>query len=440
MASYNLYLNKFFKISAGVFVINGFEEAGTIPVNFPIDICLFKAGPNYHAAVLHYESFKSSNTILKIFRSLDGEYYPIFEYRTHYAHTMDCVTATVSGFVAVLNRFSVTEHAIEVSSPVFRVTQDEQVEQVLQFAAPYQNSVHLWAYGDEIFLSHTFLYPEGDVVNRKPCPIFKWTGHQFIFIADVQCFDSHHLEFFAIDYEIFLAVANFRDDKGASNIFSYIYKFDVAQRNFVLLQQIFTYAAHDIRYFELELKSEQFLVVENAYRTFDDGSRNYQIESVVYKYVNGAFVPFQSLVFDNVTQILPVVGHQQEFILLVACEGRDVETLQYDGWKFVPAQIDYARDAFGRGVKSMRCYNQFSDKSLIVIANENHNAGDTAFYFPIFKLKNDIKKFYQKFMSYAEAVIEKYSQQNLPELLESLKVSEDLFLIPFFLSLFLSLY
>lgn len=410
--------------TAGVYVINGFDEAGTIPVNFPIDICLFQSGSNFYAAVLSRETLRSTHTILKIFRAQSGDYIPIFEYKTKLAEMMDCINGPVSGFVAVINRFGESHDSLDFSSPVFRITEDDKVDLVLRFGAPHQNSIHFWQYRNEVYLSHTFMYPEGSRINRKPCPIYKWTGHQFILIDQIECFDSYHIEHFEIDYEIFLVVANYRDDSGRSDIFSYIYKYDVKAETFVQHQKIYTNAAHDIRHFALQYAGvdDDFLIVENAYQTMSDGTRNYQTESVVYKYMHGHFVPFQSLVFDNVTQVLPVVGAKQEFILLVAEENLQVSMFQYDGWKFVKAPIDYARGALSKGVRSLRYYNQFSEQSLVVVANENHRAGETVFYYPRFTLKNDIKMYFSQFMKYADAVIEKYSQQNLPELLEILKV------------------
>lgn len=338
---------------------------------------------------------------------------------------MDCINGPISGFVAVINKFGETQDTLDYSSPVFRITEDDQVDLVLRFGSPYQNSIHFWLYGDEIFLSHTYLYPEGSTrINRKSCPIYKWTGHQFILIDQIACYDSYHIEKFEIDFETFLVVANYRDDAGVSDIFSYIYKYDVNEQTFKEHQKIFTNAAHDIRHFAFEYAGvhDDFLIVENAYQTMPDGTRNYQTESVIYKYMHGHFVPFQSLVWDNVTQVLPVVGPKQEFILLVAEENLHVKMYQYDGWKFVKAPIDYSRGSLNRGIRSLRYYNQYSQQSLVVVANENHREGQTVFYYPRFKLKNDVKMYLNKFTRYADEVFEKYSQQNLVELLEILKV------------------
>lgn len=50
-----------------MYVLNGFQEAGSIPVNFPIDICLFKIEDYVYAAALHKKSSKGNDTILSIF-------------------------------------------------------------------------------------------------------------------------------------------------------------------------------------------------------------------------------------------------------------------------------------------------------------------------------------------------------------------------------------
>lgn len=54
-------------------MLNGFQERGKIPINFPKDLCLFKVGNQIYSAGIRYEGFKnetnirSKNTVLFIF-------------------------------------------------------------------------------------------------------------------------------------------------------------------------------------------------------------------------------------------------------------------------------------------------------------------------------------------------------------------------------------
>lgn len=222
-------------------------------------------------------------------------------------------------------------------------------------------------YGDNIFLTHTYKYPLGTTATRKDCPIYIWSERQFTLIDHVKCLNSYHIERFEIDHEMYLAVANFEDDNGKTDIFSYIYKYDHRTQSFQQYQKIETHAVDDIRHFEFTygVTHDDYLIVANAFEVDETGAKNYETSSVIYKFINGYFIPLQSMVFDHVTHVLPVIGKNHEFLLLAACENKPVQIYQYDGWNFVESTIDYTRLAFGDGVTSLRAYNNFAKATLI---------------------------------------------------------------------------
>lgn len=166
---------------------------------------------------------------------------------------------------------------------------------------------------------------------------------------------------------MFLAVANFEDDHGNTDISSYIYKYNHKTHSFAMHQQLRSHAADDIRHFEFSYggKHDDYLIIANAFEVDSNGKKNYETSSVVYKYVDGFFVPFQTMVFNHVEHVLPVIGKNHEFLLLVACKYQDVQIYQYDGWNFVESPVDFTRLAFGMGVTSLRYYNNFADTSII---------------------------------------------------------------------------
>lgn len=166
---------------------------------------------------------------------------------------------------------------------------------------------------------------------------------------------------------MYVAVANFEDDNGKTDIFSDIYKYDHRQQSFQPYQKIETHAVDDIRHFEFTYGAihDDYLIVANEFDVDESGGKNYETSSVIYKFINGYFIPLQSMVFDHVTHVLPVIGKNHEFLLLAACKNKPVQIYQYDGWNFVESTIDYTRLAFGDGVTSLRAYNNLAKGTLI---------------------------------------------------------------------------
>ena len=89
---------------------------------------------------------------------------------------------------------------------------------------------------------------------------------------------------------------------------STIYKYDIHEKKFDLAQKLRTNAAVDCKYFRFKQNdvSEHFLIVANS-------NEMQETASVIYKFVDGFFTPFQSIHFDAiVTQFLPVLVSAEE--------------------------------------------------------------------------------------------------------------------------------
>lgn len=79
-----------------------------------------------------------------------------------------------------------------------------------------------------------------------------------------------------------------------------------------LTQKLRTYAAVDAKYFYLEENGEieHFLVVANSHeRRTENGTstENFEMNSIIYKFVNGYFTPFQTILLYDIKQFLPVL-------------------------------------------------------------------------------------------------------------------------------------
>lgn len=97
--------------------------------------------------------------------------------------------------------------------------------------------------------------------------------------------------------------------------YSYIYRFSVEHSKFVVSQKLRSHAAVDLKYFELAEsgKTERFLVLANSYMQQGNGENgttlgsDSETHSIIYKYTNDFFMPFQSILLYDVRQFLPVL-------------------------------------------------------------------------------------------------------------------------------------
>lgn len=111
---------------------------------------------------------------------------------------------------------------------------------------------------------------------------------------------------------------------GQLDTYSYIYRYSVEHGKFVVSQRLRSHAAVDLKYFELAEsgKTERFLVLANSYmqqNDVDNGttqSSDSETHSIIYKYANDFFMPFQSILLYEVEQFLPVlVGFELRYFV-----------------------------------------------------------------------------------------------------------------------------
>ncbi|XP_055320381.1 uncharacterized protein LOC129577424 [Sitodiplosis mosellana] len=79
---------------------------------------------------------------------------------------------------------------------------------------------------------------------------------------------------------------------------------------------------------------------------------------VVYRYdEQSTLVPMQILTFDaEVTQFLPYLGDNQEFVLFVSMKEGPTKTYQFDGFTFYETPVIFTGGSLGRGVSKMRTH------------------------------------------------------------------------------------
>ncbi|XP_039440737.1 uncharacterized protein LOC120421572 [Culex pipiens pallens] len=414
--------------------LKGFHERGYVPVNFPLDICLLKVGTKVFAASLHIRKSKesySNHTVVSFYVREEGQFQKFKEYTAILARNMDCISNASLGFVAIVNYYDnarnqdspLNHRGIDDGSPIFQIQENGTTEIVQKFSQSNQNTVHMWTHGNHIYLTHTYTNLDESVANV--CPLYRWSGYHFDAIDELPCYNSIHIEPFMIAETLFIAIANQMNDEAVDeDTFSDVFKFDYERQKFDFHQKIYVYSVSDIAYFFLDQGDvrEHFLVTGNSRAGKKNRKKlDYDQHSIVYKFIDGFFVPFQKFELHRVQQFLPVMRENGEFLLLIRCKGKPLQIYEYDGWKFAPSRIDYTREAFAEGVSHMRVYRHIINASVIVIANKNLFGSTTNIFTPMYGVENDLKEVYGQFISWCGETTDRLSQMNLEEIYNKLE-------------------
>jgi len=113
------------------------------------------------------------------------------------------------------------------------------------------------------------------IVNSE---IYKWNGVSFVSYQIIPTQGAFDWEYFNINEDSFLVVANYRSGSGEDyNLNSQIFKWNSINDSFELFQEIATNGATDWDFFEID--GDFYLVVANAY-----SGASYNIKSRVYKW------------------------------------------------------------------------------------------------------------------------------------------------------------
>ncbi|XP_055631057.1 uncharacterized protein LOC129771448 [Toxorhynchites rutilus septentrionalis] len=420
-------------IEAEHFYLRGFRERGHVPVNFPIDICLLKVGQTVFAASLNIRKLKDSQvnqTVVSFYRRQKGSFRKYMEHTDILARNIDCISHAMFGFVAVVNYYDNAENQdspqthriMDAGSPVFRIMEDGHTEIVQKFSQSNQNTVHMWIHGNQIYLTHTYTNLNESVANV--CPLYRWSGYHFDVFDDLPCYNSIHIEPFTIEQTLYIAIANQMNDEAVDeDTFSDIFRFDYERQKFDFHQKIYIYSVSNIAYFFLERDElrEHFLVTGNsrAGRKSMKGL-DYDQHSIVYKFYQGYFVPFQKFELHKVKKFLPVLRENGEFLLLILCRGKPLQIYEYDGWKFTPSRIDYTRQAFAAGVSNMRTYRHIINANLIVIANKNLYGPTANIFSPLYGIESGLKDVYNEFITWCGETTDQLKLINLEQIYNQL--------------------
>lgn len=235
----------------------------------------------------------------------NGTFELIFEQSVPKALSLSCKSMDDKGYVAIA--FNLTENiqAAQEGSPVYEVSENK-VTAVQYFPNLNVKSFHLIARGNELFLFHSYENIEG--LKNMNCKKFKWTGFSFQIIDELPCQNTKGIAPFVMRGNLYIAIANYKNQEGYLATNSRILKFDLEQNKFVAFQKLKTYGAVDVKYFYVTLNSmekQHFIVFANSVSPKNERDIT-NAESFIYKFEGSKFVPYQQLKIFGIIKFLPL--------------------------------------------------------------------------------------------------------------------------------------
>ncbi|XP_070504102.1 uncharacterized protein clos, partial [Chironomus tepperi] len=415
-------------------ILKGFERRGIVPVNFPQDICMFKIrGKSFAAGLNHGKTLKEgtvADNFLTIFERTNGTFHKIHEYKSKYLSKIKCESVNEVGYVAVLNSVTVpmkSDELLKSGSFVYKIYFDKndddfKITKLQTFAESNQIGVSLWSRDQDLYLVYSF--NTGTNSTLEKCTVFKLSANNFNPIDTLPCQNARVIEFFTVNHHFMVLVGNYRENNGTTNAFSSIMRYDLTQRRFIEHQKIYTNAITVGKYFYLDHQNQRqhFLFIGNSFEIDAYGTINYDVLSIIYKWVDGYFIPLQTINVKQVQAVSAILGKNNEFNLLITSEDSEVQIYYYDGWKFQESSLDFTGSAFGAGVVSIQAYdNIIENTSTIVISNTNSYGNQWNIYSPVYIKRTDATQLKENILGWCFDTLAKLDEFNVEEADQLLK-------------------
>uniref|UniRef100_A0A6P4EBK3 LOW QUALITY PROTEIN: uncharacterized protein LOC108040825 n=1 Tax=Drosophila rhopaloa TaxID=1041015 RepID=A0A6P4EBK3_DRORH len=396
------------------FSFDGLTRVSSVPVPFPLDICILQLPRVKYATALHKNADGVRHFAVYAWRPAEQDYQLLVQMAAHKAVALDCLAYAGRGYVAVSYNLSEPVSQAREGSPIYEISPETGIRTVQYFSGTQLRGMYLRISSQELTLLQAF-------DSGAKCPYFKWMGRSFQRLGTIPCSNARRLEAFGIDYTDYVAVANYADAEGRTATRSEIFRWDVKSQRFTLFQRLRSNGAVDVKYFSLpvnEVSRRHFLILGNTIG--GSGAEVGEADTVIYVFEKGQFVPYQRLSFYAVERVLPVQHSVSEkFLLLVACNKQDVKIYNLNDWRFEESKVQFTDGALSRGVVRMRSYEE-GDQSYLVIANENMAANETNIFQPLYKQDQHANILRQQIIDWAREQRKRLEQVNIEQLLQRL--------------------
>ncbi|XP_034233832.1 uncharacterized protein LOC117640919 isoform X2 [Thrips palmi] len=368
----------------GVFLLKKLVPTFNIPAKFPNDVVLFsrmEAGEEaWYAAALEADgenpqlSLANSLVLYKLMgtRFLEQDRKVTFGGSTLSVQQIDGWT-----YLVAAERTSHLRAAPENGPILYRLSLDgKKLITVMTLQTHNPSDVFFWQFMNSHYLAvaSEFTNTTQGLSFAADTLVYKWYGEHLDIVQRLRTSGAKAVTSFTIDSNQYLVVVNHANDAGETSLQSTVYRFDVVTGAFVVHQHLRTHAAVDASFFTMRHARGQdhFLAVANEYYQGLDQTKNYETSSVIYKWSDGFFVPFQSLRLVGASRWASYSGPHDEMVLL-GTSTHGLHGFQYDGWRF--RQLTFPGDMFGSGadISSLRT-TVYGSKGLVVVARKQ-NAG-----------------------------------------------------------------
>jgi hypothetical protein len=301
-------------------ILKGFESRGIVPTKFPEDICMFRIDGKSVAVALRKGKFPIEDNFMEIFLRNNGTFTKVHEYKSKYLTKIDCIALHNVGYVATVNSINTpmsAEKLLQSGSFVYKITLKSEnslnIETFQVFAHLNQITVRLWLRDQNVYLIYTYGSDASSSVEQ--CPLLSLIDGTFNVVDNLPCQNAHVIEFFTVKHNRMILIGNYREINGTTNTFSTIMRYDLDQRRFLEHQKLYTNAITVGKYFYLDEqnKRQHFLFIGNSFEINEFGAINYDVNSIIYKLVNGFFIPLQTINVKHVQAVVPVIVSRNFF-------------------------------------------------------------------------------------------------------------------------------
>nr|XP_045588112.1 uncharacterized protein LOC123750026 [Procambarus clarkii]XP_045588119.1 uncharacterized protein LOC123750026 [Procambarus clarkii] len=256
--------------------------------------------------------------------------------------------------------------------------------------------------------------------------LYHWTGQYFDVLQELPGTNPRGLLHFLVGNTHFIAVANFRNNKGQHNCYSMIYRYSPDAGHYVLFQEVFTKGAFNFESFTLGTTrhNDTFLAVANYCQDDQNGRCNPDTSSTIYRYHYGKFVAFQEIRTSNAVQWL-AIQVEDTVLLAVANAVAGVKFFQYNGWRFEPTAVQYFAGPFGPGVTRMATIT-WNNAILIAVTNRDpqKTGGDKPTLYAItFSRDKSLQEFRKNSQKWCRERLLELTRQDVTSLLKRVKAA-----------------